>query len=234
MTRLFEDSGKGAAVGRAEDRTRLLRLAQRLIADDPAAYERALVRYLHHDRRFVDDPTVRARWFATAERVRARLAGQIDDTLQPVAAALGQVLDERPRAEERFQEIGLPPELVSLLAQQLGVYREAYLAHVAGLPTTGDYAPRYLNLGPSGRCNLRCPTCILWGALFRGDSGQGLDRAAVLGHLDDAARLGDDVGLSLCIGEPTVNLPLLDAVLERVRTSPTLSLRSFITNGHHP
>jgi len=218
----------------------LVAFCAELIEQDPPAYERALARYAHHDRRFVDDGPIRTRFLAVLERVARRLAeapeasahllGASPQTLASLIEALQALGQEQPRQEEAFQRQGLLPELLTLIAQRLGLFREEYLELVARLPERFGYSPRYLNFGPSGRCNLRCRDCILWGALFQNPLARGLADAQVLRHLDDAEELGVH-GLSFCIGEPTVNLDLLDRVLRRIQSSPTLQARSFVTNG---
>jgi len=218
----------------------LAALTQRIIAADPPSYERALARYVDHDQRFATDPAVRAELEQSLAGLHAALsdeaaaAGPLLDArppeLEALAAAIGRLHASSPRSEEDFHAVGLLPELVALLAQKLGVFRRVYLDYVATLPPTGAYAPRYLNFGPSGLCNLRCEDCILWGALFTGPRHRPLASQGLHELLDDAERSGVH-SLSFCIGEPTLDLALLEAALLRVRASATLQARSFVTNG---
>ena len=231
---------------RSETAAPLMALAQRVIRSDTGAYERALLRYVSHDQGLVAHDGIRRRYLETLRRLALRLdagpvvlAGEALDatTRDALRTALARLLGDPPADEGRFRELGLLPELPQLLAQELHLYRDDYLAFVAALPRAGRYRPRYMNLGPSGRCNLRCPSCILWGALFAGGDGVGVTEEAVLAHLSEAEERGDPSGISLCIGEPTAHLPLLDGVLDRVRVSSRLQLRSFVTNGRfarHP
>lgn len=215
--------------------------AAALVHRDPLAYERALARYVDHDQRLVHDGPVRDRFGATVRAVRAALAADPDGADRRLGSdgavraaldkALGRLEAGLPRQESAFQAVGLPPELVTLIAAQLGVFRPAYEAFVAGLPRSGTYRPRYLNVGPTGRCNLTCPGCILWGALFAEDGAGRVPPDALEGHFADAERLGFPEGVSFCIGEPTADLRALDRALDRVRASGRLYARSFVTNG---
>ncbi len=108
--------------------------------------------------------------------------------------------------------------------------RARYEALVASLDETNAFQPRYLILGPTGRCALRCPECIIGGAIF--DKGRQVLRTAadVIPYLAEAEAAGVRQ-LSFCIGEPTFSRRILYEVLDRVRTSPTLTVRSLVSNG---
>lgn len=219
----------------------LAELTRRLIQSDPPSYERAMNRYLDHDCRFGQEGPVREHYFATLDRVLGRLRQSPEEAaellgavsaeeLQALTSALQRISAARPCGEEPFRQLELLPELVMLLAQRLGIFREDYLRFIETLPPRGGYSPRYMNFGPSGRCNLRCRDCILWGALFQGHRAHGVPLDRLLEQLEEAEKLGVH-GLSFCIGEPTVDLPYLDRVLDRVRCSEKLYARSFVTNG---
>lgn len=223
----------------AEQSVVLADLMHDFIALDTPAYERALVRFLDHDRRFGSDGPVRQHFLSTLGRVRERLdAVDPRDTGLPLdggrraalLAGLGELRRAQPRDEDAFRRLNVLPEMITWLAQRLGVFGEDYRAYVDTLPRRGSYRPRYLNFGPTGLCNLRCADCILWGALFRNGAGRGVPLPQVLTHLDDAEQAGG-VGLSFCIGEPTTDMATLEAVLARVARSEVLSARSFVTNA---
>ncbi len=227
-------------MGTAAERSGVLvDLMHDLIALDTPGYERALVRFMDHDRRFGGDDVVRSWFLRTLGRVHARLAQTPPEhTGLPLdgprraalVAALGELVSAAPADEGAFQRRNILPEMVTWLAQRLGLFSEDYQRFVNTLPSRGAYRPRYLNFGPTGLCNLRCADCILWGALFRRGAGRGVSIDTVLDHLDDAEQAGG-VGLSFCIGEPTVDMAGLEAVLARVAGSERLSARSFVTNA---
>ncbi len=219
-----------------QGRRYLTDLAKRLISEDPPAYDRALMRWMDHDARYLDDPVVAKEYLGNLRELHelASSPGPLP-WLTPgeqgaIARATGELLQAYPPPPEAFQQTGLLPELVALLAQKLGIFRRRYLAFVETLDPTGRYHPQYMNFGPTGMCNLRCADCILWGALFTGQARGKLPLEGVLAHLADAERVGVH-GLSMCIGEPTYDVPYMERVLERIRESSSLYLRSFITNG---
>lgn len=121
-------------------------------------------------------------------------------------------------------------EIVPFLHRLTGGHREHYYEAIARLPELNDYQPSYITMGPTGKCNVVCPDCIIGGAIFIKERQHLHKREDVLPHLAEAASLGVE-RVSFCIGEPTYNIPLLMSAFDQIRESPNLSARSMVTNG---
>lgn len=120
--------------------------------------------------------------------------------------------------------------VVLALHRLTGGHREHYFEAIAGLPELNDYRPSYITMGPTGKCNVVCPDCIIGGAIFIKER-QNLQKSEdVLPYLDEAAARGVD-RVSFCIGEPTYNPKILFEAFDRIRASPSMSARSMVTNG---
>ena len=121
-------------------------------------------------------------------------------------------------------------EIVPVLHRLTGGHREHYYEAIANLPELNDYHPSYITMGPTGKCNVVCPDCIIGGAIFVKDRQLLHKREDFLPQLDEAEAHRVD-RVSFCIGEPTYNPPLLFAAFDKIRDSASLSARSMVTNG---
>ncbi len=111
-------------------------------------------------------------------------------------------------------------EIVPFLHRLTGGHREHYYEAIARLPELNDYQPSYITMGPTGKCNVVCPDCIIGGAIFIKERQHLHKREDVLPHLAEAASLGVE-RVSFCIGEPTYNIPLLMSASTRSASPPT-------------
>jgi len=175
------------------------------------------------------------------DRLEGGPAGAIshaDDAEEVVNLMEGIVTGRIGPAEVRslFATRGAPDEftfgmeIVPFLHRLTGGHREHYYEAIAQLPELNDYRPSYITMGPTGKCNVVCPDCIIGGAIFVKERQQLHKREDILPHLDQAEAQGVD-RVSFCIGEPTYNTTLLFAAFDKIRESPTLSARSMVTNG---
>lgn len=121
-------------------------------------------------------------------------------------------------------------EFPLFLHRVAGGYRERYLSLVKRLPPQNDYAPTYITMGPTGKCNVVCPDCIIGGAIFQKERQQLHTLDDVAPYLAQIAASGVDK-LSFCIGEPTYNIPMLYKVFDFVAENPPMSVRSLVTNA---
>lgn len=128
------------------------------------------------------------------------------------------------------ERVGLGPELALVLHRLTGGHREAYYEAIANLPELNDYRPSYITMGPTGKCNVVCPDCIIGGAIFIKERQQLHKGDDVLPYLAQAEEVG--VGrVSFCIGEPTYNPKVRFAAFEKIRDSARLEARSMVTNA---
>ena len=125
---------------------------------------------------------------------------------------------------------GLGMEVPLILHRVTGGHREAYYEAISGLPDLNDYQPSYITMGPTGKCNVVCPDCIIGGAIFIKER-QALQKSDdVLPYLAQAESVGVDK-VSFCIGEPTYNTKILFEAFDKIRDSARLEARSMVTNG---
>ena len=186
--------------------------------------------------RYTRSPEVGQRYgelcLETAARLAEGAAGPVRDPADAEAAAslLEAIVTGRVGPREVRETTGFGMEAPLFLHRLTGGARSAYEDLVASLPELNDYRPTYMTMGPTGKCNVVCPDCIIGGAIFVKER-QHLHKADdVLPILAEARGVG--LGkLSFCIGEPTYNLPVLYKTFDAVRESEGLEVRSMVTNA---
>lgn len=125
---------------------------------------------------------------------------------------------------------GFGMDVVLALHRLTGGHREHYYEAIARLPELNDYQPSYITMGPTGKCNVVCPDCIIGGAIFIKERQHLHKGEDVLPYLVEAAERGVD-RVSFCIGEPTYNPKILFEAFDVIRERPAMSARSMVTNG---
>jgi hypothetical protein len=211
------------------DRLRALRATRR------TDFDWAKRKFDGHYHRYAADRAVGQRFGEACLEVADRLAeGQTGHLGAEVAEEARQLLVDivtgklGPTGVAERTGGGMETPLV--LHRLTGGHREAYFELVAELPELNDYQPTYVTMGPTGKCNVVCPDCIIGGAIFI-EERQRLHRTDdVLPHLADAEAAGVR-SVALCIGEPTYNTRILFDTFDRIRESPVLEARSMVTNG---
>lgn len=195
--------------------------------------ERKFAGYYH---RYTSDATVGQRFgelcVEVADRIRAGTTGRLsgDAALDQSYDLMEGIVTGRYGPSDLQKRYGMGMALPLLLHRLTGGHREAYYRLLETMPEQNDYAPTYITMGPTGKCNVVCPDCIIGGAIFRKDR-QALHKTEdVLPYLDDAEASGV-TSVSFCIGEPTYNIPLLFRAFDRIRESPVLQPRSLVTNA---
>jgi hypothetical protein len=146
------------------------------------------------------------------------------------AALVEGVVTGRVGPSDVRAALDLGMEIVPTLHRLTGGHREHYYEAIAQLPELNDYQPRYITMGPTGKCNVVCPDCIIGGAIFVKERRHLHRQEDILPYLVEAEAQGVD-RVSFCIGEPTYNIPVLYSAFDKIRESASLSARSMVTNG---
>ena len=192
-------------------------------------------KFAAHYHRYTRDPDVGRAYGETclevAERLEAGTRGPLGEAAAEEAARLMvDICTGRAGPKEVRERSGHAMSLPLVLHRLTGGHRERYLGHVAELPPCNDYQPTYITMGPTGKCNVVCPDCIIGGAIFQKDR-QRLHRwedvEATVAALGDAGIRR----VSFCIGEPTYNVPLLYRTFDALRESGAVEARSLVTNA---
>ncbi len=193
-------------------------------------------KYDSYYRRYSSDETVGRRFGELCVQTGRRLCSDDRGLVQPADAATAAadliegVLTGRCGPAEVREQTGLDMETMLFLHRLTGGHREAYYALVEDLPTVNEYAPTYITMGPTGKCNVVCPDCIIGGAIFKKERQALKNADDVMPYLAQAEAQG--VGsVSFCIGEPTYNVPALYKAFDFIRDSDVLTARSMVTNA---
>ena len=193
-------------------------------------------KFRDHYHRYVSNPEVGQRY----GQLCVELAGQLhqhgsavmeDADADEVIGLLEGVLTGRlgPSGVRELSGIGM--ELpIALHRLECGGFHERYEGLIAELGHQNEYRPNYIAMGPTGRCNVQCPDCIIGGAIFKKHRQTLRIFEDIRPYLQQAEEHGLS-SISLCIGEPTWSMPLLGETLDFVRQSPGLRLRSLVTNA---
>jgi len=189
-----------------------------------------------HYARYASDEVVGVRYGETCVEVLRRLedgpAGAItrDDDADEAAELAHAIITGQLGPSEVRARYGLGMETPLFLHRLTGGHRDAYYGAISKLPPLNDYRPSYITMGPTGKCNVVCPDCIIGGAIFIKDRQKLHQSDDVLPYLTEADQTGVH-RVSFCIGEPTYNTRILFSAFDRIRESHHLEARSMVTNG---
>jgi hypothetical protein len=189
-----------------------------------------------HYHRYLSDEVVGRRFgercLDVLDRVADGPSGAVTspEAAEEAAALMEGIVTGRLGPSDVRAQTGVGMEAALILHRLTGGFREAYHEAIAGLPPFSDYHPRYITMGPTGKCNVTCPDCIIGGAIFIKERQLLRGSDDVLPFLAEAESLRVD-RVSFCIGEPTYNTRVLFDAFDRIRVSPSLEARSMVTNG---
>lgn len=189
-----------------------------------------------HYHRYATDPAVGSRFGELCVDALRRLehgpAGAITSAADADEAAdfLYGIVTGKVGPSDARRDLGHGLELALVIHRLTGGHRDAYYEAIARLPELNDYQPSYITMGPTGKCNVVCPDCIIGGAIFVKERQALKTSEDILPYLAQAEQHGVNK-LSFCIGEPTYNTKILFEAFDQIRDSATLEARSMVTNG---